>query len=452
MTLLGGLGGLGAGVGPAHAQASDPDAAGLARGGAVVAAPTAGAAFVYNPALAPPGLRGLRVVTDLRLDTRQVTARHRRVDAVRTSRSPVEPRVRPLVAVQGALGVPGLTGAAWYRLRIDERAWFPGQDPENPLRAGRYDWHRYTALRYRFTEHGCGLALAWRPRPWIALGAAVAGRTVRLDHERMLWTGTAAELDPALQSTAHDLPFRVTLRAPWVWEGRFGLLLRPVAPLRIGLAFALPGVARLSGKATLPDERTGGVDPLSSEANATLRLRLPWTLRAAVGVDLWRLSVDAQLSLRDAVRPRTPAIDTAGLIVSRVGETELRGITAVPLGLRFARRWELGLGVQARIARWLTLSAGYRYTESELDPAWRTATRISPDRHLLTVGVGVRRGPVRLDVAYGRAWAISHGAPGAAPLAAPLDPEARAPTGADRLTRNGDLVSASLTLALDYLP
>lgn len=436
----------------ARAQ-DDPDAAGLARGGAVVAAPDAGSAFIWNPALVPPGLRGLRLYGDLRVDARRVTSRVWGQDPDRTAFAPLEPRVLPLIAAQGGLGGFHLTAGAWYRVRSDERAWFPGQNPEpDPLVPSAYDKHRYGALRYRRTTHTFGLSLAWQPRPWVAVGLSALGRWIRWSHERLLWTGTADNVDPSLNVTADDLEYAVSLRTRFVPEGRVGVFFRPTRFLRLGLSFALPGEAHLRGHATLADQPSGRVVPLVTRADADLRLRLPWSLRGAVGVDVSRVSLDAQIQLEQAPSPGVPVVDTTGLLIRRTTGIDLIPINAVPLGWQYQRRLELGLGVLVRALPWLDLAAGYRFTQSDLASAWHTAAAVSPDRHLLSVGVGVRLGRLRLDLAYARAWAVGRRGPGRALASNPATPSAAAPIGDERQTRNGDLVSFTLSLELDYLP
>lgn len=428
-----------------------PDAACLSQGGACAASTEAGGAFTWNPALTPgPGASALWLAAGLRVDARHVTTRRWGDPADRTATAPLEPRVLADVSAQAPLRVLHLHAGAWYRAIEDQGAWFPGQSPEDPLVPGSYDRHRYGALRYRRRDTEYGLSLAWRPKPYITVGLAAVGRTLSLERERVLWAGTPAILAATPESTADDLRVRLDLHAPFVPEGRFGFFLRPAPPLRLGVSFALPGVARLRGTASLPPLPSGRVVTLEDEAKASLRLRLPWTLRVALGVDVGRLRMDAQLTLIDATRPLDPEAHTVGLLMHRSETpTLLVPISRVGLGTVTRRRIALATGARILVVRpWLELAIGYAFHQGESAPAWRSAALSDPDQHVVTGGIRLRVGPARLDVGYGRVFATSRGGPGEARQWNPVSPLSVTSIAAGRQTRNGDLVAATLSLAL----
>ncbi|MDY0002142.1 MAG: hypothetical protein RBU30_12665 [Polyangia bacterium] len=430
-------------------ESPGPDAAGLGRAGAVAAADEHLGAHPWNPALVPlDSARGPRLMVDLRLDARQVTVR--RWDSQSRFHAPLEPKLLPSLDLQAPLGLPGLWGSAWARALEDNETWFPGQDPDSPLLPGKYDLQRYGALRYRFQQSEYGISLAYRPRRWLSLGAALVGRTVRVAHERVLWAGTEASFATQPDSTADDLRIRISIRDPLLPEGRFGLFLRPLEPLRLGLSFSLPGVARMEGRASLPPMPSGRVITLKADTDASLGLRLPWVLRAAIGVDLGRVSLDSQVTYTDAPRPRAPRVKTLGLLVHRVESPTVQvPISEVRLGPVFRSRLALGASVRVVALRpWLELSLGYVFSQGAASPAWTSAALIDPDLHAFTAGLTLRRGALRLDLGYARILASRRGGPGLARQENPIAPGAAAAISSGLETRHGDMAAVSVTLEL----
>lgn len=429
-----------------------PDAAGVGRAGATAAAQDVPGALTMNPALVPPPREsGLRLTAGLRLDARQVTTRRWGDPASRRAEAPLEPKVLTHMVVQAPLGVLNLWASAWFRQREDHETWFPGQDPDSPLVPGAHDRQRYGALRYHLWENEYGLAMAWHPRPWLSVGAAAVGRSLNLEHERMLWAGTHEIFQANPESTEDDLRVRVTLRAPFVPEGRLGVFLRPVPPLRLGLSFAQPQTTvTLRGRAAL--QPTSQILTRVGESDAALRLRLPFSLRAALGVDVGRVSVDAQITVTQAPRPRAPLVRTSGLVISRPeSPTVFFPVEEVGLGYVVRRRVSLATGLRVvAVKPWLELSLGYAFWQGAQDPAHHSAALVDLDSHAITAGITLRHGRVRLDVGYGRIHAASRGGPGEARQWNPVDAASASSISAGRQSRSGDLGAATLTLDLDW--
>lgn len=443
-------------LGSAHEARAAPwtTAASLGRGGATLATPSVGAGFVDNPALSLGRSQdGLRTLVGLTVDTRAVRTRRWGDPSERTAEAPPDAHALPLLAAWGPLGIAHLGVGAWIHLARDERAWFPGQEAASPLVPNAADRQRYGALRYRWFSVRYGLSLAWQPRPWIRVGLAAAARWLRVSHGQVLWTGTPSLATQAPESPADDAAIHISLEDGFVPEGRLGLFLAPHPNLRLGLAATLPGVAHLRGAASLAPQTGSHVDPLSTEGRATLRVRPPWSVAVALGVDSPWISLDAQARLWWAASPRETQARITGLLLRRTDSPTIHAVETAPLEPRSRPHLDLGVGIEARIPRTsLSLLGGYRFLQSAIDPRDRSAARVDPDAHVASVGICVTRGPVRLHAAYAHVWAISRGGPGRAVLTNPAFPDATPGIASGYQERSGDLVSVSLSVRLTSSP
>lgn len=410
--------------------------------------------FVLNPALMGfAGLkkRGLRLSAGMTMDSRRATTRRLADERIDTAESPLDPRVLPHVAAVGALGLLHLTAGAWYEEKSGASVWFPGQDPDDPLIPSAYDRQRYGSLAYEHRRHHFGLALAWRPLEWLSLGAAVGAQWLSLEHRRILATGVSGNEEIPWA----DLESRVALKARFVPLGLFGVVARPVRWLRLGLAFEVSSVARLEGTALLQPTRPDSWTLVpGGEATAALRLRLPWVLRAALGVDLGRVSLDVAGSVTDRPSPRSLTATARGLQVQPVKWLpDVVEVNELPLGIVLRRRLALSATVRvALVSGRLFVSVGYGFSQGQADPRYRSAALVAPDRHLLALGVCFRRGPLRVDVGYVRVQAVVTTSTGLALQTHLVDPEAAVSIASGRQSLNGDLASATLTIDMDFGP
>jgi hypothetical protein len=439
-----------------------PDPTLTGASGATAASTFGVRSFVLNPALmgyaglgkrgrARGQARGLRLSVGMTLDSRRATTRRIGDEVEDTASSPLDPRVMPHVAAVGGLGLVNLTAGAWYEEKSGASVWFPGRDPSAPLVATAWDRQRYGSLAYDLRLHHFGMALAWRPLPWLGIGAAMGAQWLSLEHRRILATG----VDGDQEEPRADLESRVALKARFVPLGLFGLVLRPVRWLRLGGSFEVSSVARLEGTARLQPTRpvSWALVPMG-DASAALRLRMGWVLRAAVGVDLGRVSVDVAGSVTDRPSPKSLVADTPGLVVQPLSwQSDTVAVNQLPLGIVLRRRLALSASVRvAVVAKRLFLSAGYGFTQSSADPRFRSAAQVAPDRHLLALGVCFRRGPLQVDVGYIRVQSVVTASTGYARQTHLVDPTASVSIASRRQTLSGDLASATLTIHMDFSP
>lgn len=397
------------------------------------------------------GKRGLRLSAGMTMDSRRATTRRIGDEPQDTAQSPLDPRLMPHVAAAGSLGLVNLTAGAWYEEKSGASVWFPGRDPNGPLVPSVWDRQRYGSLSYDLRLHHFGMALAWRPLRWLGLGAAVGAQWLSLDHRRILATGVGGDQeDPRA-----DLESQVALKARFVPLGLFGLVLRPVRWLRLGAAFEVSSVARLEGTARLAPTRpiSWALVPMG-DASASLRLRMGWVLRAAMGVDLGRVSIDVAGSVTARPSPKSLTVNAPELLVQPVSwETDVVEVNHLPLGIVLRRRLSLSTTVRvAVVAKQLFLSVGYGFTQSQVDPRVRSAALVAPDRHLLALGICFRRGPLRLDVGYVRVQAAVTTSTGYAHQTHLVDPSAAVSIASRHQSLSGDMASATLTIHMDFTP
>ncbi len=423
--------------------------------GATAAAPGHMGGFVLNPALL--GFCGLRrrasrFLMGITVDTRRATTRRLDDPLEDTAEAEVDPRALLHVAVASRPGLLGFTLGAWYREKAGARARFPGRDPAAPLVPSRWDRQRYGALAYRLRLHHFGLAIGWRWRRWLGLGAAFGAQWLSLSHRRILATGTAGlEEEPRA-----DFESRLGLEARFVPLGVIGALLRPLAWLRLGAAFELSSVAHPKGSAVLRGARPDAWgEAVAGKVAATMRVRMGWTARVGVGVDLGRVSVDVGGSLTGGSGSSPLTARSPGLLIRpTTWEERVVEVNELPTGIVLRRR-RLALSIALRVALLpgrLHLSVGYGYTQGATEPALRSAALVEPDRHVLALGLGLLRGPLRVEVSYLHVEGISAMGSGMARQAHLLDPTAGGSITSGRQSLRGELLGVTLSVDLDPAP
>lgn len=437
---------------------SGPDPSLPGASGATAAATFGVRSFVLNPALmgfSGLGKRGLRLSAGMTVDSRRATTRRIGDDNLDTAESPLDPRVLPHVAAVGAIGLLHLTAGAWYEEKSGAKVWFPGRDPNgdsgDPPVPSVWDRQRYGALGYNLRRHQLGLALAWRPLDWLAVGAAAGAQWLSLEHRRVLATGVHENQE----EPRADLESQLALKARFVPLGLFGMVLRPVRWLRFGVSFEVSGVARMEGTALVkPTQVYSWALAPAGEASAALRLPLGWVLRAGLGVDLGRVSLDVAGSVTQRPGPRSLEADARGLWVQpEAWRADQLAVNKLPLGIVLRRRFALSTSLRvAVVPKRLFLSVGYGFTQGQADPRYRSAAVVAPDRHLLALGVCFRVGPLRVDVGYVRIWAVATTSTGRAVQSHLVDPATAVSIASGRQSLSGDLASATLTFDLDFTP
>lgn len=428
----------------------DLGAAALSRAGAFVARADDPSALWYNPAgaaLAP----GTTLLVDVNIFNENIRFQRRvyaaygadRRLAVPVDRYPHDPTQRmpevqndnspfpiPFVGLTGDLGLGilrrnrlalllGIFGPNAHPRRSYPSSCEPGvspcRPPSDPARAVPNP-ARYDTLATDILVLNPSLGLAWRPLPWLSLGATFQAAFARFSIEKAvaaIWTSRGGQ---PTEDPAQDLGVRIDARDSFTPSGILGLHLRPLRFLELGVAAQLPLVHRCVGEAkiTIPGTVLGAgsvyADP--NPAPVEVELRFPWVVRSGVRFVLrdgeGRERFDLEL---DLVWESTSTLDA--LVVETDTKLGFTGFADSALRIRAIEQrydwqdtWSLRLGgsyrFRLRPGLELLLRAGGFY-ESAAEPDETTRLDFLPLARLgLTAGLGLEWGRFRFSAGYAR--------------------------------------------------
>ncbi len=194
----------------------------------------------------------------------------------------------------------------------------------------------------------------------------------------------------------------------WGCNAQFGALWRPREDVRVGLSYTLASRIRSHGRATsdagLQLARLGLRDvDATTDFDAEVTNEFPQILSAGVAWQPVRqLELMAQVDWIDW----SDSFDTLEVRLRNTDNALYRALLAghrnldddVPLEWR--DQWVIRTGAEFRVTRDLALRAGYRYARSPIPTETLTPMTSAIDEHVITAGLGYRRGPVTCDLAY----------------------------------------------------
>lgn len=253
------------------------------------------------------------------------------------------------------------------------------------------------------------LGAAWRPLPWLSVGGVFQLGYASFDYHTV--AGAFVGENPT-----YDVDVLLSIKTKLHPIGIFGLHVTPFrwleagVSVRTGFVFEGEGEVKTIVSPKIPIPVTTEPNP----APATLRIPLPWVVRAGLryinhdAQDRERFDVEA-----DLVWEQTSSLElfdvltTVDVTNATTGQPFIPPIKGIPVGhdwndtisLRFGGAYNFHdlLPDHAR----LTLRGGF-YWESAAMP--RDLTRLdflALERYAMTLGAGVKWGRYSLDVAYG---------------------------------------------------
>lgn len=190
------------------------------------------------------------------------------------------------------------------------------------------------------------------------------------------------------------------------WNGSFGILVRPHETVQLGLSYMTPTRITTTGHAT----GNAGVQLAALGApfrpdfryDAEVETTFPQMVQAGVSWKphrRWRVIVQVDwINWSDAFDdlPITLRNGTNADINGFVGSSTLQDTPSLDWRDRFVYRF----GVEYALTEHIALRAGYAYGKSPVPDATLTPLTAAITEHTLTAGVGFRRGPFRVDLAY----------------------------------------------------
>jgi len=172
-----------------------------------------------------------------------------------------------------------------------------------------------------------------------------------------------------------------------------------------------------------------------------VRLPLPLEVRGGIAAKIWRLRL-----LAEAVWARWSTADdlaaelegAAVVLVNAASQPTTRELVSqnrLPLGFHLEDRLSFHLGAELHLLdRFLVLRTGYAFHLGATPKDLPAPTLLDLDRHVLGLGLEVRRGGVDIGLALSHSFRASLASGSRAVLHNPLDPSLTVPVGEGRYT------------------
>lgn len=275
------------------------------------------------------------------------------------------------------------------------------------------------------------LAMSVRILPQLYLGFGFQNLFASFRNQSV--SAGCTQLDCAPEDPNFDSPTEFNASSMFTPSGNIGALVVLPPYVRIGASFQLPYFIRAKGKAKsrLPsDPLYDGAVMRGDRMDAVFDF--PWALRAGVEVrpiPALRIEVAGSYEawqMHDRVRFIPHGIFVDNMVLAKtyelketVLERNMQGVFSLHIGGEFEA-----------IKNRLSVLAGYMYETSGIPD--ETLTVLTPDgeKHLLSLGVAVRIGKVRLDLSYGHVFQADRTVTNSRSMQlAPMQPSIAVPVG-----------------------
>jgi len=194
----------------------------------------------------------------------------------------------------------------------------------------------------------------------------------------------------------------------WGWNAQFGVLWRPLENLRLGVSYTLPSRLRTEGRATsdagvqLANLGVRGVDA-TTDFDAEVTNEFPQIVSAGFA---WRIIPRLEVTAQVDWINWAGAFDTLEVRLRNTDSELYRALLAgsddlnddIPLDWR--DQWVIRAGVEYQVTDEIAVRAGYRYARNPVPGENLTPLTAVISEHLLSAGIGYRRGRLTCDLAY----------------------------------------------------
>lgn len=254
---------------------------------------------------------------------------------------------------------------------------------------------RYHAVDVLFLASRATASVAYRVGDKLSVGASFNLIYVYLTASRYLNHLVVADPDQRFADPETLKPFDMKLEMEgqdWTWAADFGVLLRPVDALRIGVAFAGSSRVGLEGDASLT--HADGTVEKSSQYTQTI---IPFTLRAGIN---WEIASDFELGFDvrywhyQVLQEQRTSLDPA-----------LGGQEEFTDPKNYGNSWNWCMGMLYRITPELELMMGYQHDYTPIPD--ETFSLENPSRTQYGISLGARwqiSEDVKLGLAAVRNW------------------------------------------------
>jgi long-chain fatty acid transport protein len=265
---------------------------------------------------------------------------------------------------------------------------------------------RYSIIDSGVYKFSVGPSMAWRPAPWIAIGAGInwqyfqAGQDVKI---------TASGLD----NPEGDIGVGIRAKDPLTFGWNAGLLIEPIPQLSFGASVTPPASYVGRGTATIDFRGSNLAVLLEDDAyvyrdDVLLNIELPWNWRFGVaGRPVRGLEIEFALchqtwsSLED-IEVTDIDVTLKSPLLELTGDDTLTNKLALPAGL--SNVWSYRLGVEWRAIDPLEVRVGGFYEPGSVPARKLTVALMDPDKWQLGLGASVFALDERLRFDAGFAW------------------------------------------------
>ena len=295
----------------------------------------------------------------------------------------------------GNAGVFMPVGAFFYAHKFSQRTWLGVALYSDYGLGGNYSkqWvGRYHVTRVALFTGKISPSLAYQVNEWLSVAAGFSFAVGRLTLQSKI-----NNVDPRLGDGGFSLE-------SWdeAFGGHAGILLMPIAKLRIGLTYQSPEDYKFGFNPHLTDlgpglsalrQRIGGVkvnvpleEPQQVTASARYEVVPNWSLLGNVGWQNWSAFGEFPVGVSATTTQKTVAAN-----------------------LHFSDTYQLAIGQQFRVAEKWLWSAGFAYDSAPVSQANRIP--VLPIDRQLRYGTGIEY-DVNRDVTVGAAWEFMDAGPG----------------------------------------
>lgn len=181
--------------------------------------------------------------------------------------------------------------------------------------------------------------------------------------------------------------------------GNAALTYRPTKAQSLALTYRSPVKVDYEGDGEFNGAEAVGLNPSSDFESA---IEFPTIIGFGYGIELTdRIRVEADVEWIEFSRYDSLTLDAGNNNVLLNGPAAQDPMAPMEVRQDWNDVWTFGVGADWKATEALTLRAGYIYLQSPVPEETIAPTLPDADRHVVSLGAGLRRGANRLDVAYG---------------------------------------------------
>ena len=242
--------------------------------------------------------------------------------------------------------------------------------------------------------------VSWQVTPTLSIG----GNFGLLYNENRLQTPYVFQTQPVLRTVKTLLDLQTDGLG---WNAQGGLRWRPTSTVTLSVTYTSESTIHTHGRAT---GNVGvqlsnlGLSAARPDFSYDARVDNTFPTQVSAGV-AWKAPAHLTLSAQFDWYEGSDAFDTLPVRLTRGNNAEINGLVGSRrlndnLPLDWRDQYVGRVGIERKFGDHWTVRAGYAYGNNPVPAGTLTPLNPAITEHLLTAGVGYRRGPVSVDAAY----------------------------------------------------